>query len=52
MGFRDPNDIAWEVEMWDDFLKEFGPGEYIQARYIDQCQEREEVEPTDEQRPV
>lgn len=46
MGFQDPNEDIWEALFWDDILKEFGPGGYVEMRYMG-----EEVE-TIEQRPV
>ena len=33
VGYRDPNK-DYTAEYWDDYLAEFGPGAYIEARYL------------------
>ena len=33
MEYRDPNE-DYTAEYWDDYLAEFGPGAYIEARYL------------------
>jgi hypothetical protein len=35
MGFRDPTDLEWEAEYWDEFILDFGVAEYVKVRYQD-----------------
>jgi hypothetical protein len=40
MGFRDPTDLEYEAERWDEFIKEFGVAAYIEMRYQDAIRDR------------
>jgi hypothetical protein len=29
------DEATWEADYWDEYLREFGPGAYVEARYMD-----------------
>ena len=41
MGYRDPNDLEWEAEYWDEYILEFGLASYIEVRYERNLPERD-----------